>query len=308
MNLPLITKYRPTDFDEVIGHAEMMAAVQRAIGGDTRPHAYLLTGPSGLGKTTIARIIATHLGCEVQEIDAASNNGVDDMRGLVESAQHMSLSGAGGKAIIIDECHMLSKSAWQVLLKLLEEPPAHLFLMLCTTELGKVPETILTRCFHVVLKPLSPDEMMELILLTEQLEGWTIHDDVVQAIMQASRGSPRMALALLDVGHDAPSRDELMRIVTLTEAGEALQELIQYLVKGGKAWDHIKTILERVEEDQLDSALIGMGRYITVMMLRAPEDQARKAWHILEALHWPISTFDRKAAFYAAIGRVVWGG
>jgi DNA polymerase-3 subunit gamma/tau len=154
MSLPLVIKYRPKSFEEVIGHEDMLMALLRAISSDTCPHSFLFTGVSGLGKTTLARITAMELQADPLEIDAASNNGVDATRGLVELGQHMSMVGDGRRAIIIDECHTLSKQAWQPLLKLLEEPPDHLYIMLCTTELEKVPDTIRNRCFHVVLKPL----------------------------------------------------------------------------------------------------------------------------------------------------------
>jgi DNA polymerase-3 subunit gamma/tau len=308
-HLPLVTKYRPSDFETFLGNETTIAALKRAVGNEvSRPHAFLFTGPSGIGKTTGARIVATMLNAEVVEIDAASNNGVDAMRLLVELGNHMSLTGAGVRMFIIDECHSLSKSAWQAILKMLEEPPAHLYIALCTTELHKVPETIVTRCYHVALRPLKPAEIEDLCMVVAELEGWTVHNDVMQAVIQAATGQPRKALSILQAVHDAPSRDEVRRIITLMDATDPLIALLQYLLAGKKAWAVIKGHLSRIEEDDFEELSIGAGRYIVGALLRAETDaSAQLAWRLLDALVFPTSTFDRKASFMAAIGRMIWG-
>ncbi len=130
----LINKYRPETWDEVVGHDEVLTALQRALSQDTRPHSFLLSGPPGLGKTTLARIIAGDLHCEIVEISGATHSGVDNMREIVELGSHMSLSGAGRRMFILDECQRISKGGWDALLKITEEPPEHLFFALCTTE------------------------------------------------------------------------------------------------------------------------------------------------------------------------------
>src|SRR5262245_52904479 len=110
-----------------MGHQGAVAALQRVLASDTCPHSFLLTGASGVGKTTLARIIADALGAEVLEIDAASNTGVDATKSLIELGQHRSLHGKARKMFILDEAHALSKSSWQALLKTIEEPPGHLY-------------------------------------------------------------------------------------------------------------------------------------------------------------------------------------
>jgi DNA polymerase-3 subunit gamma/tau len=306
---PLITKYRPAAFDEMMGNDTVIAALKRTLANAiSRPHAYLFTGPSGIGKTTGARIIATDLEAEVIEIDAASNSGVDAMRQLVEVGNHMSLAGSGVRMFIIDECHTLSKPAWQAILKLLEEPPEHLYIALCTTELAKVPETIITRCYHVALRPLKTNEIEDLISVVAELEGWPVHNDVMQAIVQASTGQPRKALSILQAVHDAPSRDEVKRIITLIDASDPMIALCQYLLSGKKAWKVVRDYLAQIEDDAFDEAALACGRYIIGAMLRAESDEAaRTGWRLLEALVFPTATYDRKAAFVAAIGRLLWG-
>lgn len=303
----IINKYRPADFDEVMGHDPVVAALRRAMAESTCPHAYLMTGPGGIGKTTIARIIAKDLQCDdVTEIDAASHNGIDDMRGLVELGNHRSLSGAGRRAFIIDECHALSKAAWQAILKLLEEPPEHLYLMLCTTELIKVPETIVIRCYHVQLRAVRPDAMGELLEAVSDAEGWTVKADVISAVIQAATGQPRKALSLLQSVHDADSKDEVSRIISLGEATDGLIQLARLLLDGNRNWERIQALLECIDDADYENGLGGIGRYVANAMTGARSvTKAQRAWMILDALTFPTTTYDRKVHFLAGIGRLI---
>lgn len=303
----IINKYRPTSFEEVVGNIEIVGALQRSMDSQSPPHSFLLTGPSGIGKTTIARIIAKHLEADVTEIDAASNNGVDAMRELVELGNYASLRGNSLRMFIIDECHMLSKSAWNAVLKMLEEPPEHLYLALCTTERSKVIETVVTRCFHIPLRPIKPNEMQELLSVICELEEWTPHSDVLSAVVQAATGQPRKGLSLLQAVHDAPNRDEVHRIISLMEASEPMADLLKELLSGKVQWSRIQAQLLKIEDDDWEQAFIGAGRYIMGAMTnaRSPES-AQNAWRLLDAMVFPVSTFDKKAAFYAAVGRMIW--
>ena len=145
-------------------------------------------------------------------------------------------------------------------------------------------------------------------MVVAELEGWTVHNDVMQAVIQAATGQPRKALSILQAVHDAPSRDEVRRIITLMDATDPLIALLQYLLAGKKAWAVIKGHLSRIEEDDFEELSIGAGRYIVGALLRAETDaSAQLAWRLLDALVFPTSTFDRKASFMAAIGRMIWG-
>ena len=308
-NSALINKYRPQSFSEVMGHDEILAALEKAIQSDACPHGFLFTGPAGTGKTTTARIVANELECdEVIEIDAASNNGIDDMRALVELGNHRALSGAGRRAFIIDEAHGLSKPAWQAMLKMLEEPPNHLYIMLCTTELAKVPETILTRCYHVALRAVKPNVIEELLTVISEIEGWTVTNDVMAAIIQVSTGQPRKALSILQVVHDAETREEVNRIIALMDASEPLIELCQLLLKGQTAWELVQPLLAKLDEDDFENGLMGAGRYIaTVLMRTSNQAAAERAWILIDAMTFPTTTYDKKVHFLSAIGRICFG-
>lgn len=144
----LYRKYRPNTWDEVVGQEHIVSVLSQSIESGNFSHAYLFTGGRGTGKTSIARIFAKALGTnpeDITEIDAASNRGIDDIRALREAVRVLPFS-SPYKVYIIDEVHMLSRDAFNALLKTLEEPPAHCIFILATTELDKVPDTILSRC------------------------------------------------------------------------------------------------------------------------------------------------------------------
>lgn len=308
MSNALINKYRPETFKEMIGHEEALAALQRAIARDTHPKCFLFTGPGGLGKTTLARIVGGYFDAELLEIDAASNSGVDAARDLVELGQHMSLSGAGKRMVIIDECHTLSKNAWQVLLKITEEPPEHLFFSLCTTDPTKVPDTIKQRSYHVLLRPVSPKLITGLLTTIADVEGWEVPGDVMSVAVQAAGGSPRMGIAALDRVNGCEDEEEASRILALPMKGDPIFELCQYLAKGGRSWVIVKPLLDKMDDDVIDGAVPILGRYMTKAMKGAKDDKsAQRYWKIIDALAFPTDSWDTRVRFYAIIGRIIWG-
>ena len=307
-NKPIITRYRPEAFDEVLGHEAQIAALQRVIASNSTPHAYLFTGPSGTGKTTLARIVAQELQAELVEIDAASNNGVDAMRELVEFSQHSAFTASGKRLIIIDECHTLSKAAWQAILKLLEDPPDHLYIALCTTEDDKIPETIRTRCFSTRLQPITQQLISEHLEMIAGLEEWKPSQEIIDFAAEASNGSPRMALTILQGIHDAPSREEAARIVRLLEPSDDLIEMLRHLLDGKKSWAIISACLKKLDGANFEEISVQAGRYLGAVLLRTDkEEKAVAIWQMMDALIFPAQTYDKKTAFVTAIGRILWG-
>lgn len=219
--LVLARKFRPTTFDEVIGQDHISQTLKNAIREDKVAHAYLFSGPRGTGKTTMARIFAKALNCkegpttdpcgkcencieiaknqsiDVMEIDAASNTGVDNIREIRENVKFGATS-SKYKIYIIDEVHQLSTGAFNALLKTLEEPPAHVIFILATTEQHKVPITILSRCQKYRFRLLSTNEIAKAIKNIAQKDNFEIEDEALKIIINASGGSMRDALSLLD--------------------------------------------------------------------------------------------------------------
>ena len=307
---PLINKYRPETWEEVVGHTAIVEALQRSLTTDSHPHSFFLSGPGGLGKTTLARIIARELGAEIVEIDAATFSGIDNMREVVSLGAHGSFEGEGVRFILIDEVHGLSKPAFQALLKVLEEPPDHLYFALCTTEPAKVPETIRMRCYQIALRPLDPGDIRDLIEAVAELEGWAVSEDVLTAVVQAATGQPRKALSILQAVQGAKDRDEVKRIIALQDDSDDLSALIKLVVStpNRATWKNVSLLLAKVPDDAWEGGLIQFGRYLMGAMMQTDNgDMAKTYWKALEALTFPSQTFDNKARFYAALGRILWG-
>ncbi|GMV51805.1 MAG: DNA polymerase III subunit gamma/tau [Nitrospira sp.] len=214
-------KYRPGTFDDVIGQRHVVQTLMNAIATKRIAHAFLFSGTRGVGKTTVARILAKALNCEqgptgspcntcpncteiaqgtsvdVVEIDGASNTSVDDVREIRENVKFSPFRGHY-RVYIIDEVHMLSNSAFNALLKTLEEPPAHVVFIFATTEIHKIPATILSRCQHYNFRRISKAEIVERLRHVAEQDGLSIEDRSLMALARASEGSMRDALSLLD--------------------------------------------------------------------------------------------------------------
>jgi DNA polymerase III gamma/tau subunit len=305
MSLPLITKYRPIDFDEIYGNKEAIASLKEIVSSDDRQHSYLFTGPTGVGKTTLARIIAGKVDASILEIDAASHSGVDDIRGLVEMATFQPITVQKNRMYIIDECQALSKQAWQALLKLLEDPPKYLFIALCTTETSKVPDTIKTRCHPCTLKAVDVNDLSRLLEDVCSIEGWTVVDDVFNAIVVASSGSPRRALGILQAGHSVATRDELSKIIVGVDVDStAVIVLCKYLMAGGKDWKQIQVQLAELADDE--EAIYQAMRYLATSAMKSEKEEvAKRYWDLLEAFLASEST-ELRSRIMSAVGKILW--
>jgi DNA polymerase III subunit gamma/tau len=262
----LSLKYRPQNFDQLIGQESMAIAIQNAIKMDRIPNAYLLTGIRGVGKTTTARIIAKAINCnkkfgtdekcskdeychcqaiidsshmDILEMDAASKTGIDDIREILDSSQYLP-SSAKYKVFIIDEVHMLSKQAFNALLKTLEEPPSHLKFILATTEVKKIPVTILSRCQRFDLRRIKMDEMQTFLRGIAEKENAKIDDKALAIIAKASEGSVRDALSILDqaiitfnLQSQEITEDKVRDMLGLADQTRVI-ELLSHIVKGSQ--------------------------------------------------------------------------
>jgi DNA polymerase-3 subunit gamma/tau len=203
----LYRKYRSKSLSEIVGQKHITDTLSRAIKSGKISHAYLFTGPKGVGKTSIARILAHEVNglpytdesihLDIIEIDAASNRRIDEIRDLRDKV-HIAPTSAKYKVYIIDEVHMLTKEAFNALLKTLEEPPAHVIFILATTEAHKLPETIVSRTQKFTFKAIEQSEAVEYLRELATKEGMSITDDALELLAEHGGGSFRDAIGLLD--------------------------------------------------------------------------------------------------------------
>ncbi|RGM97804.1 DNA polymerase III subunit gamma/tau [Fusobacterium mortiferum] len=257
MHITLYRKYRPKNFEEVAGQKEIVKTIKTSLRNGKTSHAYLFTGPRGVGKTTLARLIAKGVNClengitdepcnrcenclainngtflDMVEIDAASNRGIDEIRQLKEKINYQPVKGRK-KIYIIDEVHMLTKEAFNALLKTLEEPPEHVIFILATTEADKILPTIISRCQRYDFKTLSLNDMKEQLRFIGKNEGVDIPDDVLELIYESSGGSVRDAVSILErimvtcLGEEITleKSEEVLGVISAKKMEEFLMEI-----------------------------------------------------------------------------------
>jgi DNA polymerase-3 subunit gamma/tau len=252
MGLALYRKYRSRSLDEIVGQEHVTTLLSRSLKSGRVAHAYLFTGPRGTGKTSIARIMAheinkleytdesTHL--DIIEIDAASNNGVDDIRELREKVQ-FAPSQAEKKIYIIDEVHMLSKAAFNALLKTLEEPPEHVVFILATTDVDKLPQTIISRTQRYTFHLASIENIIKNLKNIAKEENIVISDDALEIIAEHSEGSYRDSVSLLDqLSSVSPDNTEITQPMIEASLGLAPKKIIEELIEALKKRDFGTTI------------------------------------------------------------------
>jgi DNA polymerase III subunit gamma/tau len=196
----LYRAYRPHTFDDLVGQDHIVRPLKEQLSTKKIGHAYLFSGSRGLGKTSVARIFAHELGTDdrdLYEIDAASNNSVEDIRALTEQVYTLPFN-SSFKFYILDEAHMLSKSAWNAFLKTLEEPPAHAIFVLATTELEKVPETVRSRCQVFEFKKPTREVLSGVVSAVSKKEGYTLEPAAADLVALLADGSYRDALSVLE--------------------------------------------------------------------------------------------------------------
>ncbi len=304
----LARKYRPATFSEVVGQEHILKALENSIHHNKLHQAYIFSGTRGVGKTTIARVFAKCLNCqkgdapqpepcnectacleikagrhiEFLEVDAASRTGVDDMRELLESVQYKPAN-ARYKIYLIDEVHMLSKSSFNALLKTLEEPPAHVMFLMATTEVEKVPKTVLSRCLQLNLKIIPEHQIRDHIKSLLDLEGIKYDEESLVLIANSAQGSIRDGLTLLDQaiahGNGMLDSDQVKALLGTIDQSYII-ELINYVASsdGDGAYLALNKITElNVEYEQVLKIIISVFHKISLHQhLQNSEDEAIK--------------------------------
>ena len=222
----LYRKYRPQTFTDIVGQNHIVSVLKNAIDKDQISHAYLFYGSRGTGKTSIAKIFANEVNgneeyqkenVDIIEIDAASNNGVDEVRDIKEAIKFLPTEGKY-KVYIIDEVHMLTTAAFNALLKTLEEPPAHVIFILATTEIHKIPATILSRCQRFEFKNLSQEQLIDRLKYISEKEGIVIEDAAIEKIATLAKGGLRDAISILDQVSNYSEKITLDHILEVTSS------------------------------------------------------------------------------------------
>jgi DNA polymerase-3 subunit gamma/tau len=324
-HVALYRKYRPQRFSDVVGQDHVVKVLSAAIEKNEIAHAYLFCGSRGIGKTSIARIFAREIGTEdhdIHEIDAASHTSVEDIRALNDAVVVLPFS-SKYKVYILDEVHMLSKSAFNALLKTLEEPPAHVVFILATTEMHKIPDTIISRCQSYEFAKPSARILSEVVLRVAKAEGIGIERASAELVALLGDGSFRDTLGLLqkvatyskdsDISHaeveavaGAPKGelvDEYVRALAAKDASAALSAIDRALAGTGDAKVFLKLALERLRH-------IALSRFSKSYLESLKERVAEREYEFVRVLATDIAgatvtsaTLTRLIEAYDAIDR-----
>jgi DNA polymerase-3 subunit gamma/tau len=272
----LYNKHRPRTFSEVLGNTTIIDTLEKLIKNkDQRPGAFLFTGPTGCGKTTLARIITRELECaemDIREIDSADFRGIDTVRQIRQQAAYHAIQG-DVKVFIIDECHKMTNDAQNALLKTLEDIPSNTYFILCTTDPQKLIPTIKSRCSQFQVNPLSDSDMLRLLMRICRKERQEVDREVFDQIIMDSFGLPRNAINILE---QVLAVEPEQQIQTARQSAERQSESIQLcraLIKHD-SWKQIRTILDGLKNEDPETIRRHILAYCTSVLLKGDEFRA----------------------------------
>jgi len=283
--LPL--KYRPGKFSEVVGNESTIRLVKSKVRLKNPPHIYLITGPSGTGKTTLGRLIAKYVkatGHNFKEMDNATYKGIDTVRDIRKVVKFTPLGAGTNRAWLMDECHELTPPAQEALLTLFEDNcPSHAFFILCTTEPEKLKITLRRRCTHLELHPLDDDAIEQALTDTAAKEDKKVPRKIIEEIVERSIGSMGIALNLLDTIIDLPFKDMIVQIKNNKKTKSASIDLCRALINKEK-WKVVAGIIKGIDPGQEETVRRAVLGYTSNILLK--KDDA-KAFLIMEAFIAP---------------------
>lgn len=307
---PLHIKWRPSKLGDVIGQESTVVNIERLFEARRVPHTFLFTGPSGTGKTTLARILAGMLEAQLIEVDAARYSGIDQMRGLIDGAQYSSLSDSRRKFVVIDEAHALSKAAWQTLLLTTEEPPDHLYVALCTTEPDKVPKTIRTRSHAYDLKPVKWDELADYLDYVNKEDNLKVKSEFIELAARKADGSVRQGLVFLSKLDGITDRKLAQQLVEeIDEQSEGPVALARMIVSGKNFnWQSVRKLLEGMSDIPPETIrLVVLNYVLAVLMNEDGPTEAMRLLAVLQAFSTPCPPAEKMAPIFLAVGTLLQG-
>jgi DNA polymerase III gamma/tau subunit len=306
---PLHLKYRPRRLADVVGQEAVTRAVRAALDMSGRPHCWLFTGPPGTGKTTLGRIVAAECGVEpgnVVEVDAASRNGVDDVRALTEGLAYGAFGESPGKAILLNECQRLSGNAWDALLTVTEEPPPHAYFVLTSTNPAKIPAAMQTRCQVFPLRALRRDDVLDVLERVCDEERFDTAGRVLDMVADAAGGSMRAALTMLSSVHALRDERDVADVLERPLEDAEVIDLCRLMVSGRLTWARACDVLARMSDPNAEGVRLVVCAYLSKVAAGARSDRdAEDALDVLREFVVPFDPAARLAPLLVALGRVV---
>lgn len=299
--------YRPLKFEDVIGQDDIIKSLKKVV-KDARAKTFIFTGPSGTGKTTLARILANSFAngkatvANIEEFDAATNSGADAVRSVANRSLYRAVGDSPVKSFIIDEAHRLSAAAWTALLKPIEEPPAHVYWMFCTTDAAKIPKTIKTRCLAYDLKPVSEEQLFKLLCLVSDSEKIDVSDEVLECISEQAGGSPRQALVFLEACIYCESANEARRIMQAAGQSREVIELCRLLVSGRADWGTALKILKGLNGDAESHRIVIVNYLASTLLNTKDRSRATAILGVLECFKTTYNPSDKLAPLLYSVG------
>lgn len=303
--MSLYNKHRPTDLDLVFGNEEIKKSIADLLSKESKPHAWLLTGEAGTGKTTIARIIAKMLGSEdVSEYNIGDLRGIDNIRELADKSVYKPFTGECS-VYILDEVAGLTKDSQVCLLKLLEDTPAHAYFILCTTDPEKLSKPIRSRCVTLETKPLTTSDMKQLLTKIAQIEESPISEIKANMICRVAGGSARTALTMLEsvLGLSDEEAVKMLASTVIASEDPEINEFVKALVSDNASWSSVSAILRNFNGKNAESVRIAVVNYAAAVL---KNKDSIKHYLILDSFKNPF--YDGVSALVRCAYEVVKGG